>query len=384
MSDFFKPLRQIFEKVEPIPPGIYHYQAPPDDPRNYRLHLRIENDGSGVLIVNASTILHLNQTAAEYVYYFIENQPADDVAKKVAHRYRVDFNQAKSDYRDLVERVLTLIEIPDLDPITFLDFDRQIPYSGEITAPYRLDCALTYQLREDVNPEYAPTKRVTRELTTDEWIRIIDKAWQISIPHIIFTGGEPTLRDDLVQLITQAEANGQVTGLLTDGIRLADPVYLDSILQTGLDHLLIRLHPEAEIIWDILEKIMVEDIYTAVHLTITQDNAPQLDDLLDHLAKIGIHAISLSADTQELDPLLEEARNRIASLDMSLVWDLPVPYSTHNPIALEVEETEPSDGAGRAWLYIEPDGDVLPAQGINKVVGNVLQDTFEDIWPVSM
>ena len=68
----------------------------------------------------------------------------------------------------------------------------------------------------------------------------------------------------------------------------------------------------------------------------------------------------------------------------TLVWHSQSPawfFQAENP---EVEEDEPSDGAGRAWLYIEPDGDVLPDQGINKVVGNVLQDTFEDIWPVSV
>lgn len=384
MSELFRPIRRIFEKVEPISPGIYHFQAPAEDPRNYRLHLRIENDGSGVLIVNASTILHLNKTAAEYVYYFIENLPADKVGQLVASRYRIDFAQAKSDYRDLVDRILALIEIPDLDPITFLDFDRQIPYSGEISAPYRLDCALTYRLPEDVDPEHAPTKRVTRELTTSEWGNIIDKAWQLGIPHIIFTGGEPTLREDLIQLISQAEDNGQVTGLLTDGVRLADASYLQAILLTGLDHVLIRFHPENETIWRTLEKILAEDIYTAVHLTITGENAALLNDQLNRLAQMGVHAISLSADDDALDPILEQARNTVASLDMSLIWDLPVPYSRHNPVTLEVEETEASDGAGRAWLYIEPDGDVLPAQGVNKVIGNVLDDTFEDIWPVSM
>lgn len=384
MSELFRPIRRIFEKVEPISPGIYHFQAPAEDPRNYRLHLRIENDGSGVLIVNASTILHLNKTAAEYVYYFIENLPADEVGQMVASRYRIDFAQAKSDYRDLVDRILALIEIPDLDPITFLDFDRQIPYSGEISAPYRLDCALTYRLPEEVDPEHAPTKRVTRELTTSEWGNIIDKAWQLGIPHIIFTGGEPTLREDLIQLISQAEDNGQVTGLLTDGVRLADASYLQAILLTGLDHVLIRFHPENETIWRTLEKILAEDIYTAVHLTITGENAALLDDRLNQLAQMGVHAISLSADDDALDPILEQARNTVASLDMSLIWDLPVPYSRHNPVTLEVEETEASDGAGRAWLYIEPDGDVLPAQGVNKVIGNVLDDTFEDIWPVSM
>ncbi len=39
-------------------------------------------------------------------------------------------------------------------------------------------------------------------------------------------------------------------------------------------------------------------------------------------------------------------------------------------------------GAGHAWLYIEPDGDVLPAQGINQVLGNILKDPWETIWQI--
>ena len=66
---------------------------------------------------------------------------------------------------------------------------------------------------------------------------MLDKAWAFGIPHITFTGGEPTLREDLPALIAHAEANGQVTGLLTDGLKLADDAYLNSLLQTGLDHL---------------------------------------------------------------------------------------------------------------------------------------------------
>ncbi len=42
------------------------------------------------------------------------------------------------------------------------------------------------------------------------------------IPHVVFTGGEPTLRDDLPELIAHAERNGQITGLNTNGRRLAD------------------------------------------------------------------------------------------------------------------------------------------------------------------
>ena len=48
---------------------------------------------------------------------------------------------------------------------------------------------------------------------------------------MVFTGGEPTLRDDLPELIAHAESNGQVSGLLSDGLRFADPAYLDSLLR---------------------------------------------------------------------------------------------------------------------------------------------------------
>jgi MoaA/NifB/PqqE/SkfB family radical SAM enzyme len=84
-----------------------------------------------------------------------------------------------------------------------------------------LDCALTYRLREEVPTGIAPVERVERELETEEWKTVLDKAWAAGIPHIVFTGGEPTLREDLLELIEYAEGHGQVTGLMTDGLRLA-------------------------------------------------------------------------------------------------------------------------------------------------------------------
>ena len=37
-------------------------------------------------------------------------------------------------------------------------------------------------------------------------------------------------------------------------------------------------------------------------------------------------------------------------------------------------------GAGKAWLYVEPDGDVLPGQGINRPLGNLLEEDWDAIW----
>ena len=155
----------LFPSKDSLQPGIYHYQSPPDDPRNYRLHLRIDQAGGGVLIVNAATILHLNQTATEYAYFLVKNADPETVANRMSSKYQVASSQARQDYLDLSERIQTLVEIPDLDPVTFLDFERQEPFTGRMIAPYRLDCAITYRLSEEKANGAAPVERVNPRAT---------------------------------------------------------------------------------------------------------------------------------------------------------------------------------------------------------------------------
>jgi organic radical activating enzyme len=380
MSNIIESVRHLFTPVKPLLPGIFHYQAPPDAPVPYRLHLRLEQDGTGLLIVNASTILHLNQTAAELAYHLVRQTPDEEMAREISNRYRVGRMRAQQDYAMLKDRILTLIHSPDLDPEMFLDFERTAPHSQRISAPYRLDCALTYRLPGIVDENIAPTKRVDRELTTAEWFQVFDKAWNLGIPHIILTGGEPTLRDDLPELIAHTETNGQVVGILSDGLKLVDNAYLQTLLQTGLDHLMLSLKPEDENSWKALTNSLAADLFVVVHLTMTLQNAGNMADTLKRLSDLGVKSLSLTASDPALHSSLLQYRNQAATLSLSLVWDLPVPYSSFNPVALETQVDNPSTGAGHAWLYIEPDGDVLPAQGINQVLGNILRDPWEKLW----
>ena len=373
-------LADRFSKVQPLPVGTHHLQAMQDE-KPYRLHLRLRNDGSGVLIVNASTVLHLNPTAAEYAYHFIKGTAPEEAAKQIASRYRVSKGLALEDYNDFVDRIKTLISTPDLDPVSFLDFERIAPHSAVLTAPLRLDCALTYRLPADSQAEYAPTKRVDRELTTDEWRAVLDKAWQAGIPHIIFTGGEATLRDDLPELIAHAEKNGQVCGLLTDGLKLADQKYLDLLLQTGLDHIFFLLQPDNNESWGALENIMPEDLFVTVHLTLNEGTAQNAEGALERLAKLNVQSLSLTISDPSLHDRYAAIRDKAASLELTLKFDLPVPYSASNPVAYETREDNVPDGAGKAWLYVEPDGDVLPAQGLaSQVLGNFLKDEWEVMY----
>ena len=377
MASIIDFVKNQFQPVRPLSAGTHHFQSAPGEPA-CRLHLRLEPDGSGILIVNAATVLHLNPSAAEFAYHMIKGTPPEQAAREISRRYRIDRATAGKDYVDFRERLQTLIATPDLDPTTFLDIERVAPHSQPLSAPLRLDCALTYRLPAGTQAEDAPTKRVARELTTQEWQSILDKAWVAGIPHITFTGGEPTLREDLPDMIAHAEKLGQVTGLLSDGLKLADKAYLQSLLQTGLDHLLFMLQPENPACWQALETILPEDLYTTVHLTLRAQNVDAAGQSLQKLAGLGVKSLSLSAGEASVRASLQALTNQAAGLGLTLRWDLPVPYSAENPVAYETLEDQPPSGAGTAWLYVEPDGDVLPSQGqAGHILGNFLRDPWE-------
>ncbi len=374
---------RLFQPVQPLAPGVYTLYAPPEAAFPYRLHLRIEEDGSGVLIINASTVLHLNQTGAEYAYHLIQQHNQEEVVSELTKRYRVSKEQAKQDFITFRDRLMTLVETTDLDPVTYLDFDRVNVHERQLSAPLRLDCALTYATPNPRIPGSTPMERVKRELLTQEWQTILEKAWKVGIPHVVFTGGEPTMRPDLIELVDFAEKLGMVTGVLSSGYRFSEHKFLTDILEAGLDHLMIILDENEEFCWEAIRDSIASDLFVTVHLTITSRNQNRVIEIIQKLAEQNVKSISLSVEDPTLKHALQQAQELALANEMSIVWDLPVPYSELNPIGLELQlegQEEYFDGAGNAWLYIEPDGDVLPAQGKSTILGNFLTDEWTTIW----
>jgi hypothetical protein len=95
-----------------------------------------------------------------------------------------------------------------------------------------------------------------------------------------------------------------------------------------------------------------------------------------------VQGLSLSSSDPAPNGVFTELRDQAAGLGLALSFDLPVPYSADNPVALETKADDVPSGAGRAWLYVEPDGDVLPAQGmVDQLLGNFLRDDWTKIYP---
>ncbi len=395
-------LQSWFAPLKPLPREMLHYQTPPDAAQQYRLHLRVEKDGRGLLVVNAATVLHLNQTATEYARLLIQGADEEEAARTVARRYRISRATARADYRRLRNHIFTLSTSTDLCPVTYLDLERVEPFSAETSAPYRVDLALTYRADEAGTLDPEARRRVDRELRTEEWQQILRMLWEVGVPHVCFTGGEPTLRDDLVELVRCAEEQGQVTGLLTDGRRLREREVLDRLLLAGLDHLQITLLSHRPEVHDGivgragawketeagLRNALAGDVYVVVHVVVTPANCDSVAEMVPYLAGLGVPAVALSSPLRtgaaseeerlRLQAALEEAQSAVHEHGLTLVWDLAAPYSHVNPV--EVEAGLAPEQVIRQHLYVEPDGDVLPAQGYNVVLGNLLRDPWETLW----
>lgn len=374
-------LFDFFKAPRPVLPGVYSYQSPPDSPVPQKLFLRVEPNGSSTLVVNASLILHLNPIATEFAHAFLNQIDEAQMIRNVLKKYRIDQETLRHDYASFLEKLNSVMQTEDLDPIEFFGFERATEQDVEnLTAPFRLDCALTYHLPKDTSIIYTPVERVKQELSTEEWKTILDKAWEAGIPHILFTGGEPTLRPDLLNLISYAEQKGQVCGLITDGHVFHNISALDGYLNAGLDHLMLLFDPQNRESWQLIEEITPLDIFTTVHITLNAENFQYVAENIARLASTGVNALSLSAESTEFVPQLNQASELAAYHGIKLVWDLPVPYSKFNPVRLEGINQDYWEGSGNTWLYVEPDGDVLPSQGIPFMLGNLITQEWEEIW----
>ena len=80
-----------------------------------------------------------------------------------------------------------------------------------------MDMALTFRCQNDCIHCYAGGPHQTPELTTEQWKQVIDKLSDVGVFILTFTGGEPTLRDDLPELLLYAQNKGMVTGLISNG-----------------------------------------------------------------------------------------------------------------------------------------------------------------------
>lgn len=386
-------------------PQLYHYVHQGTGERS-RIHLRVDPDGNGLLMINASRVMHLNPTATLMARLALEGQTEDQAISALVSSYRVESSQARQDYVHFRQQLDELVRPDGACPVHEMELEITAPFSARPTAPYRMDLALTYRCNNDCAHCYNARERSFPEMSTVQWKQVLDRLWELGIPHVVFTGGEPTLRNDLPELIAHAEHNGQITGLNSNARRLSDPDYVHRLVDSGLDHVQITVESHDPEIhnrmvhgsgaWKQtiagLENALDSPLFVMTNTTMLQENAPFLADTLHFLAAKGVPTIGLNAliysghgltvgtglNEKDLLPLLDIARQITEENQQRLIWYTPTQYCHFDPMQLELGVK-----GCTAALYnmcVEPDGSVLPCQSYYHSLGNLLRDPWDSIW----
>jgi radical SAM protein with 4Fe4S-binding SPASM domain len=394
----FRRLRERGRRIAPA--GLHHWTRD-----GHRFHLRVEEDGKGMLTVDASRIVHLNPVACDSAWMILSGVPDERMTERITSRYRVDGATAAADLQSFREAFDGILSSGAGEPISYVNLDVTEFFRTEVSAPYRMDLALTYRCNVSCSHCYNRPDGPEEELDTAAWKGIIGRIRDIGIPHVIFTGGEATLREDLPELIGHAESLGLVTGLLTNGVRLAGPGYADLLAGCGLDHVQVTLESPDPAVHEGMTgagcfgktvkgigNCIEAGIFTLTNTTLTRANAGSVAGLPEFvkglgLAKFAVNAVihggkalegDFALDPVELEDVLTGLTGEADRLGMEIVWYSPTRYCTFDPMELDLGPKRCT--AGEYNLCVEPDGGVLPCQSWYEPVGSMLTDDWDSIW----
>jgi len=381
--------------------GVHHFRGT-GPLEGKRVHLRVDSPEKGILILDASRMLVLNGTGVHFAYHILSGETDEKVVKGTLKRYKANKADVEKDLKEFKTAMYSLLTSSEI--ITEMDEELGTLYEGQM-APFRMDLALTYRCDNDCSHCYNDKQRAKKELTTEEWKKVLAKLWEIGVPHIVFTGGEPTLREDLPELIAFAEDLGQITGLNTNGRKLRDRSYLDDLMAAGLDHVQITVGSHVGPTHDAitgrkgshsdtikgLKNALDAGIYTVTNTTIMERNKNEVLGTIEFLRKLGVKHIAVNSlirsgkgkdaegiTIDELKDLLARGCSDGVLNSYEFRWYTPTPYCVMNPMEMGLGMKQCT--ACRMNMAVEPDGTVLPCQSYYEGLGNILKDPWKKLW----
>jgi radical SAM protein with 4Fe4S-binding SPASM domain len=377
---------QLPAKPEPVVPGLYHYFE--DKEGQYtRFHLRVEPDGSGMLLANATTAARLSPAGVVIARDLLEGEEETAVFTHLKTRFKgTDEATMRADLQQ-VRAILQQLAAPDTGyPIINLADAHFDPNEAELFAPLEAEIPL------------APP---------DQLVPLLDRLWEIGIPHATLlapAGLTAEQHAHLVRAVERAEDLGMITGVRGRASDLLAGTLLSDLAMAGVDHVTIPLVAATA---EIHDELFGEGDYTAVQKTITTlhllevcpvGEIPLLahtqPDWLETLARLQewgaahvyCYAVAAPDEWEDTEALPATALRQIAahveetadSQQTPIFWEPPVTRDWQQTLAQQVQQGPRC--TGDVAMRVEPDGRVIPPRGPYRSAGNILKDEWEQIW----
>ncbi len=246
----------------------------------------------------------------------------------------------------------------------------------------------------------------SRELSTEEWKRVLREGRELGALQLGFTGGEPLLRDDLEELVAYASEIGFYTNLITSGIGLTEERLL-ALKAAGLKHIQLSLQAIQPKLTDALvgarahalkleaaQLIKKHHFPMVLNVPLFRQNIGEIDGLLAWAVDLGIEYIEFAniqyynwalmnreelmpslAQVREAERVVNDWRGRLGNA-MTIYFVIPDYYEGRPKACM--------NGWGAIHLTIAPDGVAMPCQEARVIPGlefeTVRDRSLDWIW----
>ena len=248
--------------------------------------------------------------------------------------------------------------------------------------------------------------RYENELSTEEWKRVFREARKMGAVQLGFSGGEPLVRDDLEELITEAHTLGFYTNLITSGVGM-DEARIRAFKAAGLDHIQISFQASSEEInnhiarndsfrhkQDMARLVKKYDYPMVLCFVLHRQNTDQTEEIIQFAHSLDADYLEL-ATTQYYGWALKNREQLLPTLDqveraeavaheyqeklkgkMRILYVVPDYYEDRPKACMR--------GWGGIFLAVSPNGTAMPCHAAGILPGlefpNIRDRSIEWIW----
>jgi pyrroloquinoline quinone biosynthesis protein E len=253
-------------------------------------------------------------------------------------------------------------------------------------------------------------ERRSGELDTATWLRVFEEAAALGVLQLHLSGGEPTSRSDLGELVGGAARAGLYTNLITSGIGM-DELRLKALAEAGLDHVQLSVQhvnaAEADRIAGyagahakkraLAREIARIGLPLTINAVIHRANIDAVEAIVRDAMSLGARRIEVAhsqyygwalKNRAALIPSTEQAaaaRKTVERLRAELRGIIVIDYVAPDYFARFPKPC--MNGWGRQSLNVTPSGRVLPCHAAETIPGltfwSVRDRPLGDIWAES-
>lgn len=283
-----------------------------------------------------------------------------------------------------------------------------MPPNPELARPYSLLAELTYRCPLACPYCSNPLKLrlEEKELDTATWMRVLAEAAELGVVQAHFSGGEPLIRHDLVELVAQARRQNLYTHLITSGMG-ADERRWTQLREAGLDAVQISLQdsrsdkndwlagaPSFEHKRRAVEMARRLDFPVTLNVVVHRHNLDAIEEIVELAAVWNVDRLELAhvqytgwafRNRSALLPRREQVERAAETVARARERHGKRPEILHVlPDYFQQFPKACLNGWGRVFLTVAPDGAVLPCQSAREIAGlefpNVRDASLSEIW----